>query len=245
MAPRKTVEAPKPTPKGISAFHAAEIEQRFKALQLKYNSGGCLPRPPAFDRAWLQPRPGMVPKGAKLAMDFNPVAGIGWGGWGAASTEGTIFFGYQYLAELTQRAEFRLLTETISEEVTRRWGEVKAAGGADKSDKVNAIEREFKRLKVRDKFRHADELDNYFGRGHMYLDFGQGDQEVPDDELKMPVGDGWSNISQSKCSPQMPLRDIRVIEPMWVWPGIYNSTNPLRADYYNPATWWVQVPRDA
>ena len=244
MAPRKSAEAPKPPARGISQMHAAEIEQRFKALQAKFNSGGSLPPRPAFDSStWLKmpaPPPGVVPK-SKLAMDFNPFGGAGWGGFGVGSigAGGVAFLGYPYLAELTQRAEFRLLTETISEEVTRRWGEVKAAGGSDKSDKVNAIEREFKRLKMREKFRRCDELDNYFGRGHLYLDFGQGDQEVPDDELKTSMGDGSSNISQSKCSPQMPLRDIRVIEPLWAWPGIYNSTNPLRPDWYNPSTWWI------
>jgi hypothetical protein len=226
--------------RGISAYHASEIEQRFRVLQAKYNSGGSLPKPPAFDSAtWLKmptPPPGVLPK--KIAMDFNPFGGAGWGGagFGSIGAEGVTFFGYPYLSELQQRAEFRLLTETVSEEVTRRWGEIKASGSADKSDKVNAIEREFKRLKVREKFRRCDELDNYFGRGHMYLDFGQ---NLSDAELRIPVGDGWDTTSASKCNPDNPLRTIKVVEPLWIWPGIYNSTDPANDDWYHPPTWWM------
>ena len=186
-----------------------------------------------------EPPPGVLPKGKaakSLAMDFNPFAGAGWGTFGSIGAEGTAFFGYPYLSELTQRAEFRVLAETIAEEVTRRWGEVKSSGGPDKTDKINAIEKEFKRLKLREKVRRCDELDSYFGRGHLYLDFGKG---LSDEELKIDVGDGSNLTSASKCNPDNPLRRVQVIEPLWVWPGIYNSINPLDDFWYDPATWWV------
>lgn len=248
MAPRRA-KAPlaeaKPVSRGISLMNAREIEARFDALKRKYASGGSLPKPPAFDSAtWLtmpKPPPGVYPKegiGRKLAMDFSPFGGAGWSNFASIGAEGVTWFGYPYLSELQQRAEFRLLTETISEEVTRRWGEVKASGEADKSDKINKIEKEFKRLKVREKVRRCDELDNYFGRGHMYLDFGQG---LSQEELKTPVGDGWDRISTSKCSPQTPLRNIKVIEPLWIWPGIYNSTDPASDDWYCPSNWWMMA----
>jgi uncharacterized protein len=242
-APRKAKTAEAKPSRGIAEHHALEIERRFKVLQAKMGNPGGLPKPPAFDAATMlrppEPPPGVLPKGKtakSLALDFNSLAGWGGGAFGSIGAEGVCFVGYPYLSELTQRAEFRVLSETIAEEVTRRWGEVKAAGGNDKADKVNAIEEEFKRLKVREKIRRCDELDNFFGRAHLFLDFGV-DSSAP--ELKLPVGNGSNDLSKSKCGPSVPLKQIRVIEPFWVYPGMYNSSDPLAEDWYCPPTWYI------
>lgn len=77
-----------------------------------------------------QPPPGVLPKGVKpLAMDeaLATVDG-GFGGlmnWGGGIDtmfeEGIGFLGYSYLAQLTQRPEFRRMSERIGTEMTRKW----------------------------------------------------------------------------------------------------------------------------
>ncbi|MFL9998461.1 DUF1073 domain-containing protein [Paraburkholderia sediminicola] len=35
------------------------------------------------------------------------------------------------------------------------------------------------------------------------------------------------------------MRGLRVVEPIWTYPGMYNSTNPLAEDFYRPQSWYV------
>jgi phage-related protein (TIGR01555 family) len=86
-----------------------------------------------------QPLKGVIPeKDVKLAMDdalqatasFQVLAqwGGGWGGDGlnTAFAEGLGFLGYSYLAELTQRPEYRRMSERIATEMTREWIELQS-----------------------------------------------------------------------------------------------------------------------
>jgi len=77
-----------------------------------------------------QPPPGVLPNGVKpLAMDEALATGDGgFGGlmnWGGGIDtmfeEGIGFLGYSYLAQLTQRPEFRRMSERIGTEMTRKW----------------------------------------------------------------------------------------------------------------------------
>ena len=76
-----------------------------------------------------RPAPGVFPKGHKLAMDESPLAGPGFeplNSWGAETlgtsfAEGIGFLGYSYLAALTQRPEYRRISERIATEMTRKW----------------------------------------------------------------------------------------------------------------------------
>src|SRR5262249_3889412 len=36
------------------------------------------------------------------------------------------------------------------------------------------------------------------------------------------------------------LKRLRVIEPVWTYPSSYNATDPLKPDWYKPASWFVQ-----
>jgi phage-related protein (TIGR01555 family) len=35
------------------------------------------------------------------------------------------------------------------------------------------------------------------------------------------------------------LIGFRIVEPVWTYPSMYNSTNPLGADFYRPSSWFV------
>ena len=71
-------------------------------------------------------------KSLKLAMDdaFNS-----WGDgaiFGSLPAEGLLFLGYTYLAELAQRPEYRLISETIADDATRMWIDFDVTGDEQK-----------------------------------------------------------------------------------------------------------------
>lgn len=193
--------------------------------------------------------PGVIPEGAKIAMDTvgttaNAVAWASQAYYNSAFAEGTTFLGYAYLAILAQRPEYRVATEVIATEMIREWIKVRRVGHANPSDKpderIVRIEEELKRLKVREAFHTCAEHDGFFGNGPLFLDFGE-DPEDADGKtaLALSVGDGNDEISRARCSPSHPLRRLRNIEPVWIYPNRYNSSNPLRDDWYRPETWFV------
>lgn len=72
-----------------------------------------------------------IPKDPKLTMAMDDALGanlsFGSNGWlagevlGGLSGEGLLFLGYTYLSELAQRPEYRVMSETIADDATRKW----------------------------------------------------------------------------------------------------------------------------
>jgi len=89
---------------------------------------------------------GVKPNG--LAMDNSPL-----GNFGADCFFGTGFIGYPRLAELAQISEYRSVSETTANEMTRQWIEIKSVGEEDNSETIKQIEECYERLNVRDVFR--------------------------------------------------------------------------------------------
>lgn len=184
--------------------------------------------------------PGVVPKSATLAMDANPsYNAASWAmasAFGAAAHEGITFLGYPYLSELSQRTEYRTAVETIAEDMTSRWIDIKSKGGEDKTERISAIADEFERLDVRGVFRRLAELDGFFGRGHLFIDLGD---DLNSPELAMSIGDGWNGLSKLKLAHK-PIKRLAPIEPIWTYPAKYDAFSPLRKDWYMPDSWYVQ-----
>lgn len=86
-----------------------------------------------------KPLPGVLPKGVKIAQDsavqemYNFMASSGYGG-AYAFSEGIGFLGYSYLAELTQRPEYRRPCEMIAKEMTRKWLRIVSTGDDESRD---------------------------------------------------------------------------------------------------------------
>jgi uncharacterized protein len=184
-----------------------------------------------------------VPADRRMAMDENLVATSNWAGGAfnnyglSAAFEGITFLGYPYLAELAQRPEYRVIVETIATEMTRKWIKLQAKGDVDKTDKIDELGEELERLKVRDMFCKACEVDGYFGRAHMYIDTGDTDDRQ---ELLKPIGNGDNEISKKKLGVGF-FKRLAVVEPTWTYPASYNSNNPLKPDWYNPQRWFVMT----
>ncbi|MBU6430291.1 MAG: DUF1073 domain-containing protein, partial [Cyanobacteria bacterium REEB65] len=170
--------------------------------------------------------PGVLPKG--FALDALPptVDPTAASAYAQVFSEGLGFYGYPYLTELSQRAEYRKIVSIWAEHCTKKW--IKISG--DKA-RVEKIEQELQRLDVRQLFRQAIEKEGFFGRVHLFMDFGDFDQR---DELKAQLV-----VKEGKINPKRPLERLTIVEPMWSYPGPYDAQNPLSPDFYRPSTWFV------
>ena len=162
----------------------------------------------------------------------------GLGAFANLSAEGLMFPGYAFLAELAQRPEYRKITDTVATEMTRKWIKFNAVGDKDKTDKIKELVDFMDNLRVRDHYAHVASVDGFFGRGHIFHDFGTGIEITDSTELATSVGNGRDLTSQSKIKKGS-LKRLQVIEPTWVQAQRYNTTNPLASDWYRPEIWYV------
>lgn len=177
------------------------------------------------------PAPGVAPKMAMDSAIQAPQALYGYANdFGDAYDEGLAFPGFTVLAQMCLRSEYRRPSEILAGEMTRNWGEVTYAGEDDASEKLKTIEEELDRLKVRDAVRKVLEDDGKFGGGHLFIDTGATDKS---EELLTPLALTPAKIGKDS------LIAITPVEPIWIYPGTYNSVNPLRADFFRPDTWYV------
>jgi phage-related protein (TIGR01555 family) len=185
--------------------------------------------------------PSVAPGVAKMAMDDAITQTNAWANSFALQgffSEGITFLGYAYLSELAQRPEYRVIAETIGTEMTRKWIRFKSNDtDDDKTEKIQELENEFKRLNVRDLFCRAAQQDGFFGRAHIYVDTGATDDPA---ELRQSIGDGWDKLSQAKVGTAKPIIALRTIEALWCYPTEYNSNDPLKDNWYRPDFWIVQ-----
>jgi uncharacterized protein len=182
--------------------------------------------------------PGVLPNGANtLAMDdvenmqINAMFDFGSSLHGMFA-EGIGFFGYPYLAELSQRAEYRRAAEVIAEEMTRKWIRLKATGEEDKTDKIKALEAAMKKYKLRETFREAVLQDGFFGRSQIYIDIDLGFAAEPDEDKTV------LSLTPQKIMKGS-LKRFTVIDPTWTAPNRYSSMDPTKPDFYRPQTWFI------
>lgn len=166
---------------------------------------------------------GVKPNG--LAMDSSPL-----GNFGADCFFGTGFIGYPRLAELAQISEYRSVSETTANEMTRQWIEIKSVGEEDNSDLIKQIEECYERLNVRDVFRKAIETDGLFGRGQILVQI-----KDHDGKLANPL------LLTEKTIAKGSLKSLVNIEPMWTTPAPYNAIDPTLPDFYKPKAWYVMA----
>ncbi len=136
------------------------------------------------------------------------------------------FPGYQWLATLFQRSEYRAPVETIANEMTRKW--IRFQGGDEK--KREQLEEAFRQFAVREVCRLAVMHDGAFGRGQVYIDIKG--QNTPKGR-KLPLNVDEGGLRQGS------LVGFKNIEPVWTTPLSYNSNDPTQPDFYRPTVWYV------
>lgn len=182
------------------------------------------------------PPSGVIPEdkqAATLAMDSTPYQYLN-----AVNAGVEAFPGYPRLAQLALRPEYRKMVSTIAEEMTRKWMTLRAVGDDDKSERIDAIDAELRRLNVREVFRQADENDGYYGRGQVYIEMKAPDGTTASDnpaELDTML---FMNRNKVVIGSLVALRSI---EPVWTYPKTYNADNPLSATFYKPDGWYVMA----
>lgn len=176
--------------------------------------------------------PGVVP--AEMAMDHSgPLGGSQLTNWAQSALfhEGQGFFGFPYLSELLQRAEYRHAATIWAEHAVRKW--IKITGGS--AAQREQVEAEFDRLDVRTVVEEWCFLDQGYGRGQIFLDFGDTDKAA---ELITPL-----RLTKTKVNQRRPLKALKVVEPVWAAPGVYETSNPLKQSFYKPSEWIVYGKR--
>ncbi len=220
---------------------------------------------------------GVEPKTGTMAMDGALQSAMSFGSqnWLAGETiaglsgEGLLFLGYTYLSELAQRPEFRVISETIADDATRKWIDFDVTGDqlenqkrAEKDPKGEAErmadpDQKTKRLRAAGKLEKVkviqdDQLrlgvkDRFYEQARNDGFFGRShlycdiwtNNTEPTDE-ELKQSIGNGRDELSKTKiPRGSFKALRTIEPVWTYPLAYNAINPLREDWYNPQTWFV------
>lgn len=188
--------------------------------------------------------PRVMPKDMPtLAMDDAIAETNAWAAeqvYAGAFFNGTTFLGFAYLSELAQRPEYRRVSEVLATAATRKWIRFTSTATDDevKAGKIAELETELKRLDVRGALCRSSELDGFFGRSHLYLDTGATDDR---EELITPIGNGRDAVTKAKFAGKKGfLKAVKPIEAIWCYPAKYNANDPLKPDWYNPQSWFVQ-----
>lgn len=183
--------------------------------------------------AAYRPAKGVVPAGL-TSMAFDSAIDDLFGAYSLESAydEGLAFMGYPALAMMTARPEYRRPAEILAKEMTRKWISIQAAGEEDKTEAIATIVAELERLDAKGAFRQAAEQDGFFGRSQIFIDLGD-----EGEELLSPLHESLEKLDGKK------IIRLTVIEPMWTYPDIYDSTDPLKTDFFKPQSWFVQGKR--
>lgn len=138
------------------------------------------------------------------------------------------FLGYSYLSALQQNGFIKAGVEGLADDMTESWVEVirkGSAGGEADADKVQNLNATLDKFNIKDVFHRAATLCGYFGGCLVFIDDGTDGKDLASAMDNKSLSGGVKNFT--------------VIEPINVYPGIYNSSNPLMGDYFKPQTWFV------
>ena len=148
------------------------------------------------------------------------------------------FMGYAALQNIAQNGLIRACIETVADDMTRNWIELSRTGekqddnGNGLDDAIEQMQAEMNRLELRKVLHDACSMVGYYGGCLLYLDTG-----AQGSELLNPLNLDPSTSLEARNKGF--LKAVRVIDPINVFPGMYNATDPLARDYYKPSSWWV------
>lgn len=189
------------------------------------------------------PPPGVIPGKATIAahnalqhggkpyLAMDAAVPPQFASWFGAQQCGLGFPGYAYLSELGQRSEYRSPSETIANEMTRKFIKfISRSKNPEAAEKFKKLEAAFKKYDVRQVWRKALELDLFMGRAQIYIDI----DGAEDDTIKaQPLVVDPKTVGKGK------LRGFRVIEPIWTSPLTYSSSDATAPDFYKPEAWYI------
>ncbi len=175
----------------------------------------------------------LVPEDVRLAMDACLPSSVR--AMLEYDQEGSNFLGYPFLQSLSQNPLISAGVETIADEMTKKFIKLIYTGNEGKNsllnfeDKLKELESALRKFRVAKFFRKSAENICYYGGCLVFIDTGMRDPEI----LKSPL------ILDPATFRKGSLKGFTVIDPINVTPGLYNTADPTRSDYYKPNTWYV------
>lgn len=143
-----------------------------------------------------------------------------------------MFAGYGLLSSISQEALIRAGVDTIADEMTRKFVKFRYDvddGREDHEKELSELEQEAEKYKIKDRFNEAAQKDGYFGGCLGYIDVGELDEEEAEEPL----------ILDTKTFKKGMFKGLKIIEPVNIYPGQYNTTDPTDEHYFNPEYWYV------
>ena len=178
-----------------------------------------------------------APEGAKIAMDAQlhetGVYSLLQHALDMGQVPGSQFLGYAALQSLTQNGLIRACIETVADDMTREWIELRndTDDKTEDSETVTQLDKEMDKYHLQDVFHEAASLCGYEGGALIFIDTG-----VYGPDLLTPLSVSSTSAELTPGS----LKGFKVIDPAYCFPGTYNSINPLAPNYYKPSTWHIQ-----
>jgi hypothetical protein len=178
--------------------------------------------------------PGVVParkRAPVLAMD-GPFAACY--DYAAALFGGNYLFegfpGYQYLAQLAVKPEYRSFADTYSSEITREWITIRSTS-TDKdnnAEKITELTKACDEMNLKGIVQQAAIHDSFYGRGQVAIDIEDHDRTDP-----------FILDKKGRTLHKGQVFRLVNVEPMWTSPLTYNALDPLDPWFYKPRRWWM------
>jgi uncharacterized protein len=177
------------------------------------------------------------------------------------------FPGYAYLAELAQRSEYRAPCETIADEMTREWVELRTnakpdadtdtdtddeaddtppGDAAPESAEVAAPTAPSPEGGDEDKIKALTDAIDEFGVRNAFHRVAELDGFFGRVQLYIDIeGQDTDERRQlplvvaPETIPKGSLKRFVVIEPIWTTPYTYNAQDPTAVDFFKPKAWYV------
>ena len=171
---------------------------------------------------------GVVPEGIIPAIAMDDAMGAYTYSNQLFSVNFQTFPGYPYLAALTTRAEFRQISTTIANEMTRGWITITSTkdGDTEYNVKIKELEKAMSDFDIQSTLNQAILNEGLFGRGQIFID-------VEGHNLDDPLVISHYTIKKGS------VHGFKSIEPMWTTPSAYNALKPYKPDFYKPRAWFM------
>lgn len=175
--------------------------------------------------------PGVVPKGETAAIAMDEAMPVYQYANSYLRGEFSPFPGYPYLANLTTRAEYRQMAETLSTELTREWIKIKSKAddqGEEIADaaRIAELENAIRDFGLQGLIKKAAADDAYFGRAQIAIKIKGADDKLP-------------LVLSPKTVKKGALEGFSIVEALWTTPLAYNALNPTAPDFYKPRSWYM------
>ena len=141
------------------------------------------------------------------------------------------FVGYALLSNVSQEALIRAGVETVADEMTRKPVELYYDDDDNENAEklINDLNSDLVKYRLKAVMNDAMIKDGFFGGCLVYIDVG----DIDDEEKAEPL-----NLDK-RTFKKGSLRGFKVIEPINIAPGEYNTTDPTDEHYFNPEWWYI------